>query len=104
MQASRSVRVEAVIDRPPPLPWVGDLPLREPVASWPGTLLSWRWLDKDAGLWVGMVRYRRDGLMYEHAVNGELLTVLPNTPDEGPGPTLSDENASNTAHGATGRH
>jgi hypothetical protein len=41
--------------------------------------------------------------MYEHAVNGELLTVLPDTPDEGPGPTLSDKNAPNTARGATGR-
>ena len=103
MQFHRSVLVEAIIERPPPLPWVGDLPVPEPVASWPGTLLSWRWLDKDAGLWVAVVRYRRDGLLYEHAVNGELLRVLPDTPDEGPGPTLSDESASNTARGATGR-
>jgi len=27
-------------------------------------------------LWVGIVRYRREGLLYEHAVNGELLTVV----------------------------
>jgi hypothetical protein len=80
MQVSRSVRVEAVIERPPPLPWVGDLPVPLPVESWPGTLLSWRWLDKDAGVWVGIVRYQRDGLLYEHAVNGELLTVLPEPP------------------------
>lgn len=76
MTAHRSVRVEAIIERPPPLPWVGSLPVPEPVESWPGTLLSWRWLDKAAGLWVGIVRYRRDGLIYEHAVNGELLTMV----------------------------
>jgi hypothetical protein len=35
--------------------------------------LSERWLDKDAGPWVGIVCYRRDGLLYEHAVDGELL-------------------------------
>jgi hypothetical protein len=44
-----------------------------------GTLLSWRWLDQTAGLWVGIVRYQRDGLLYEHAVNGELLNALPDT-------------------------
>ena len=103
MTAPRSVLVEAIIERPPPLPWVGDLPVTQPETAWPGTLLSWRWLDKDAGLWVGMVRYRRDGLMYEHAVNGELLTVLPETPDEVPGSTLSDVSTSNAAQGATGR-
>jgi hypothetical protein len=98
MQFHRSVLVEAIIERPPPLPWVGDLPVPEPVASWPGTLLSWRWLDKDAGLWVAMVRYRRDGLLYEHAVNGELLTVLPDSAvivDDCP--TLNDEHEPDTA-------
>jgi hypothetical protein len=76
VEVHRSVLVEAIIERPPPLPWVCDLPVTESVEWWPGTLLSWRWLDKDAGLWVGIVRYRRDGLLYEHAVNGELLTVV----------------------------
>ena len=83
--SARPVRVEAIIERPPPLPWVGDLPPHEPVAWWPGTLRSWRWLDKDAGLWVGIVRYRREGLLYEHAVNGELLTVLADDSDVDPG-------------------
>ena len=78
VQTHRSVRVAAVIERPPALPWVRDLPAHEPADSWPGTLLSWRWVDQDAGLWVGLVRYRRDGLMYEHSISGELLTVLPN--------------------------
>ena len=52
------------------------MPVPQPVERWPGTLHSWRWLDKAAGLWVGIVRYRRDGLLYEHAVKGELLTVV----------------------------
>lgn len=51
-------------------PWVSVLPLPPPVAWWLETLLPGRWLDKDARLWVGIVRHRRDGLMYEHAVNG----------------------------------
>ena len=50
VQTHRSVRVEAVIERPPALPWVRDLPAHEPADSWPGTLLSWRWVDQDAGV------------------------------------------------------
>lgn len=50
--------------------------MSQPMESWPGTMLSRRWLDKAVRLWAGIVRYRRDGLMYEHAVNGELLTML----------------------------
>lgn len=30
-----------------------------------------------AGLWVGIVRYQRDRLLYENAISGELPTVLP---------------------------
>lgn len=72
----RSVRVEVAIESPPRLPWVCNLPVVEPVSSWRGTLLSWCWLDDDAGLWDGIVRYRRDGLLDEHRVNGALLTVV----------------------------
>lgn len=82
VQVVRSVRVEAVIERPPPLPWVGALPVPVRVDSWPGTLLAWRWLDREAGTWVGIVRYQRDGLMYEHAISGELLVVLPTADDD----------------------
>lgn len=78
MLQPRLCLVEAIIQRPATSPWiVHALPEPENVASWPGRLLDWRWTDKDKGLWVGLVRYTRDGLTYEHAVSGELLTVLP---------------------------
>jgi hypothetical protein len=45
---------------------------------------GWAWFVGGAvrggcfgGLSVGLVRDTRDGLSYEHAVSGELLTVLP---------------------------
>jgi len=74
---SRPVRVEAIIERPPAPPWIGELPCPEPVESWPGTMLHWRWGDKQAGTWTALVQYRRDGLMYLHWVSGELLDVEP---------------------------
>jgi hypothetical protein len=94
--APRRIHVQAVIERSPPPPWVGELPFREPVEWWTGTLLSWRWTDRAAGLWIGLVRYQRDGLNYEHAVSGELIDVqpdpanVPNSLDTAPGvlPTL----------------
>jgi hypothetical protein len=82
---TRPVRVEAVIERPPAPPWIGELPFPERVDYWPGTLLDWRWVDKTARLWVGLVRYQRDGLTYEHAVSGELLTVVRMLAWSGPG-------------------
>jgi hypothetical protein len=78
VQQPRPCLVEAIIRRPAPAPWiVHALPEPENVPFWPGWLLDWRWTDKDKGLWMGLVRYTRDGLSYEHAVSGELLTVLP---------------------------
>ena len=71
------MRVEAVIERPPAPPWIGDLPYPEPVESWPGTLLDWRGVDKPAGTWTALVQYVRDGLTYLHWVSGELLDVEP---------------------------
>ncbi|MDP1877783.1 MAG: hypothetical protein Q8M17_09525 [Actinomycetota bacterium] len=56
--------------------------MSRPVESWPGTLLSGRWLDKAGGLSIGIVRNQRDGLLCEHPANGELLTVLPDTAHE----------------------
>ena len=78
------VHVEAVIERPPPLPWVvAELPFPERVDYWPGTLLAARWLDKAAGVWTGLVRYERDGLLYEHWLPGDLITPT----DEAAAPT-----------------
>lgn len=75
---SRPCRVRAVIERPKAPPWiVMPVPYTEPTDWWPGTLLSWRWVDRDAGLWSGIVRYVHDGLSYEHAVSGELIDVDP---------------------------
>jgi hypothetical protein len=75
MGVRRLVRVEAVIERPPAPPWIGELPYPEPLASWPGTKLDGRWLDEAAGTWTALVQYRRDGLTYLHWVSGELLDV-----------------------------
>ena len=70
-----AVRVEAVIERPAPLPWVlAELACPEPVAFWPGMLLAGRWIDRDAHLWTGLVRYEREGLLYEHWVHGDLIS------------------------------
>jgi hypothetical protein len=74
------VRVEAVIERPPAPPWIGDLPYPETAESWPGTMLDWRWIDKRASTWTALVQYRRDGLTYLHWVSGELLDVDPAEP------------------------
>ena len=74
---NRLVKVEAVIERPPPPPWVGDLPVEEATSWWPGTLLDWRWVDKPEGTWTALVQYRREGLTYLHWVSGELLDVEP---------------------------
>ncbi len=74
----RSCRVEAVIERPPALPWVlADLPCPEPVESWPATMLAWRWIDRSKRTWIGLVRYQREGLLHEHWVHGDLLDVEP---------------------------
>lgn len=70
--ASRPVRVRAVLERPPPPPGV-VAPFPAPVDWWAGELLAWRWVDQAEGLWTGLVRYRREGLLYEHWVSGELL-------------------------------
>ena len=76
------VRVEAVIERPLPLPWVvAELPFPERVESWPGMLLAGRWLDKYAGLWTGLVRYEREGLLYEHWMSGDLIRPV-DQPDQ----------------------
>lgn len=72
---ARSVRVRAVIERPPPLAWVCDLPFPERVDWWPGSLLSWPWIDRERRTWTALVRYQREGLLYEHWVNGDLLAV-----------------------------
>lgn len=77
------VKVEAVIERPPPPPWVGDLPVEEATSWWPGTLLDWRWVDKPEGTWTALVQYRREGLTYLHWVSGELLDVEPEEGDSG---------------------
>jgi len=71
------VLVEAVLERPKPPPWVCDLEPVEKVPCWHGWLQSWRWIDQDARIWTGVVRYNREGLNYEHAVSGALITVLP---------------------------
>lgn len=47
----------------------------EKADTWPGSLLAWRWVDQAAGLWTGLVRYRREGLMHEHWIAGDLLNV-----------------------------
>lgn len=51
--------------------------MTESADSWPGWLRDWRWTDLAKGLWVGLVRYERDGLTHEHADSGELLNVEP---------------------------
>jgi hypothetical protein len=79
--APRRVHIQPVIERAPPPPWVGELPFPETAPWWTGTLLSWRWTDRAAGLWTGLVRYQRDGLNYEHAISGELLDVQPQPED-----------------------
>ncbi len=48
----------------------------EKTDTWPGTLVAWRWIDDDAGLWTGLVRYRREGLMHEHWIAGELNSTV----------------------------
>ena len=74
MPLPRPVLVVAVLERPPAPPWVGTVPFPERAESWPGWLLGWRWVDQAAGTWTGLVRYRREGLLYEHWIAGELLT------------------------------
>ncbi len=69
--------MEAVIERPPAPRWIGELPFPVRTDWWPGTLLSWRWVDRERALWSGLVRYLREGPNYEHAVSGELIDVLP---------------------------
>jgi hypothetical protein len=71
------VRVRAVIERPAKPPWIAELPFPAPMTWWPGNLLGWRWIDRRERTWTALVRYRREGLMYEHWVSGELLDVLP---------------------------
>lgn len=69
------VIVQATIERPPAPPWVGQVPYPERVETWDGTLIAWRWIDQTAGTWTGLVRYAREGLLYEHWVSGELLRL-----------------------------
>lgn len=41
---------------------------------WRGQLLSWRWIDQDAGKWTGLVRYKGpQDLQYEGWFPGEQL-------------------------------
>ena len=84
--------MRAVIARPQKPPWVlADLPFPEPVDTWPGTLLSWRWIDPAAQTWCGVVRYCRDGLLYEHAVHGDLISVEPEAQErEGKSASVAD--------------
>lgn len=72
--STRPVRVRAVRERPPPPPGV-VAPFPAPVDWWAGELLAWRWVDQGEGLWTGLVRYRREGLLHEHWVSGELLST-----------------------------
>ena len=76
MSDARPVRVQAVIERPAAAPGI-LVPQPARVDAWDGQLLSWRWLDRDAGAWTGLVRYAREGLMYEHWIHGDLLSVGP---------------------------
>jgi hypothetical protein len=62
MGVRRLVRVEAIIEPPPTPLWIGELPFPVREAHWPGTMLVWRWLDRQAGTWTAQVQYRRDGL------------------------------------------
>jgi hypothetical protein len=63
--AHRSVRIEAMIERPPAPPRIGgDLPIPDREDHWPGTMLDWRWADKQAGTWSALVQYRHEGLTY----------------------------------------
>ena len=68
----RAVRVRAVIERPPAAP--GCVP-PFPVSAdwWTGTLLAWRWVDRGERTWTAFVRYRREGLLYQHWVSGEII-------------------------------
>jgi hypothetical protein len=47
----------------------------EGAAWWSGTLRAWRWIDRDRRIWTGLVDYSRDGLLYSHWVNGDLIDV-----------------------------
>ena len=77
MGVPRLVRVEAIIERPPAPSWIGDLPFPEPVDHWQGTMLAWRWVDRQEGTWTALVQYMRDGPTYLHWCSGELLDVEP---------------------------
>lgn len=74
MPPNLPVRVQAVIERAPAPPGCVP-PLPEQARWWPGTLLSWRWVDQSQQTWTGLVRYRREGLLHEHWISGELLDV-----------------------------
>lgn len=52
------------------------MPFSPPTDWWLGTLLSWRWIDQEQGLWCGQVRYTDGMLTYEHSVSGELIQIL----------------------------
>ncbi len=55
----------AVIARAPaPLGCAAPFPVE--TNWWPGTLLAWRWIDREWRTWTALVRYQRDGLMHEH--------------------------------------
>ena len=73
----RLCRVEAVVERPPAPSWIGELPYPETAHYWPGTMLDWRWSNREAQTWTALVRYQRDGLTYLHWVSGELLDLEP---------------------------
>jgi len=62
---------------------VGVLPFPERVESWVGVLRAWRWIDVEQRIWAGLVDYSREGLLYSHWVNGDLIDVQP---DDGQAP------------------
>jgi hypothetical protein len=81
----RTVRVKAVIERPLPPPGI-VAPFPERAEWWSGVLLSWRWVDKAQRTWTCLVRYQREGLLYEHWISGELLDVGPDNKAAAPTP------------------
>lgn len=53
------------------------LPFPERVDSWVGVLRACRWIDAEQCIWTGLVDYSREGLLYSHWVNGDLIDVQP---------------------------
>lgn len=72
---ARPCRVRAVIERPPAPPWIGALPESDGSDWWTGTLRAWCWVEAGLRTWTGLVDYSRDGLLYSHWVDGDLVDV-----------------------------